>query len=130
MSIFRNKTNVIEYTVNKAVTSGVYISVQNGEVLVNAPWYITSNQIQEIVEEKRKWILEKISEYETERANKRKFNNKIIYMLGKQYNLVINYTNVNIPEVNMEKEKIEILLPNKYKKIDNTEILKLIINKI
>ena len=130
MSIFRNKTNVIEYTVNKAVTSGVYISVQNGEVLVNAPWYITSNQIQEIVEEKRKWILEKISEYETEKANKRKFNNKIIYMLGKQYNLVINYTNINVPEVNMEKEKIEILLPNKYKKIDNTEILKLIINKI
>lgn len=130
MSFFRNKTNVIEYTVNKAVTSGVYISIQNGEVLVNAPWYITSNQIQEIVEEKRKWILEKISEYETEKANKRKFNNKTIYMLGKQYNLVINYTNVNIPEVNMEKEKIEILLPNKYKKIDNTEILKLIINKI
>ena len=57
MSIFRNKTNVIEYTVNKAVTSGVYISIQNGEVLVNAPWYITSNQIQEIVEEKRKTII-------------------------------------------------------------------------
>ena len=130
MSIYRSRNNVIEYTVNKAMTSGIYISVQNGEVLVNAPWYVTSSQIQEIVEEKRKWILEKISEYEVQKSNKRKFNNKTICMLGKQYNLLIDYTNISVPEVNMQKEKIEILLPNKYKKIDNTKILKLIINKI
>lgn len=55
MNIFGIKSNVIEYTVNKADNKGIYISVQNGEVLVNAPWYVTSNQIQEVVEQKRKW---------------------------------------------------------------------------
>ena len=44
MSIFSNKNNVITYTVNKAATSNMYISVQNGEVVINAPWYTTSSQ--------------------------------------------------------------------------------------
>ena len=55
--------NIITYTVNKNLNNEVYLSVQNGEVLVNAPWYVTSNQIQEVVEQKRKWILEKLNEY-------------------------------------------------------------------
>ena len=33
------------------------ISVQNGEVVVCAPWYLSRNQIQKIVEEKRNWII-------------------------------------------------------------------------
>ena len=73
MNIFGIKNNVIEYTVNKADNKGIYISVQNGEVLVNAAWYVTSNQIQEVVEQKRKWILEKLNEYETTRKNIKKY---------------------------------------------------------
>ena len=49
MNIFSNRNNVIAYTVNKELTSDLYISVQNGEVVINAPWYTTTNQIQKIV---------------------------------------------------------------------------------
>lgn len=52
MSIFSNKNNVITYTVNKAGTSSLCVSVQNGEVIINAPWYATNMQIQKVVEEK------------------------------------------------------------------------------
>lgn len=131
MGIFRkNENNVIEYTVNKVANKGIYISVQNGEVLVNAPWYVTSNQIQNIVEEKRKWILEKLAEYEMQKKNKRMFNNKEITMLGEEYLLNIRYTNIEAPEANLRTNNIEIILPNKYKKVDNTKIIKVIINKI
>ena len=41
MSIFGRKENVITYTVNKAVNRNMYITVQNGEVVVNAQWYFT-----------------------------------------------------------------------------------------
>ena len=51
MNLFKNKNNVITYTVNKDVNTDLYISVQNGEVVINAPWYMASNQIQKIVEE-------------------------------------------------------------------------------
>ena len=47
---YENKT--IAYTVNKARIKNVYISIQNGEVVVKAPWYVTQNQIQEVVERK------------------------------------------------------------------------------
>ena len=42
----------------------MYITVQNGEVVVNAPWYFTSNKIQQMVQEKKNWILSKMQEYE------------------------------------------------------------------
>ena len=60
MSIFGKRNNVITYTVNKAVNKDIYITVQNGEVVVNAPWYFTSNKIQSLVQEKKNWILSKI----------------------------------------------------------------------
>ena len=38
------------------------MSIQNGEVIIKAPWYATVNQIQSIVEEKRDWIMRKLEE--------------------------------------------------------------------
>ena len=42
--------NVITYTVNKNFNNELYLSVQNGEVVVKAPWYYTLGQIQNIIE--------------------------------------------------------------------------------
>ena len=53
MSIFGKKNNIITYTVNKAVNKEMYITIQNGEVVVNAPWYFSSSKIQAAVEEKK-----------------------------------------------------------------------------
>ena len=50
MGLFSNKSNVITYTVNKELTNNLYISVQNGEVVINAPWYMATSQNQDIVE--------------------------------------------------------------------------------
>ena len=76
MNLFKNKSNVITYTVNKREYSNLYISVQNGEVIINAPWNMASSQIQEIVEEKKQWILNKINEYE-QACEKRKMQEYI-----------------------------------------------------
>ena len=64
MNLLKNRNSVITYTVNKKDYSNLYISVQNGEVIINAPWYTTNAQIQRVVEEKKQWILNKIKEYE------------------------------------------------------------------
>ena len=34
-------SNVIAYTIDRALNNSFYISVQNGEVLVKAPWYFS-----------------------------------------------------------------------------------------
>lgn len=126
MSIFGKKDNVITYTVNKAVNTNMYITVQNGEVVVNAPWYFTSNRIQQIVQEKKNWILSKMQEYEENLPNMQSAK-----IFGKNYDLEVRYQNIKTPELNLEENyKIEIILPNKYKKAGNEQILKMSIEKM
>lgn len=126
MSIFGRKENVITYTVNKAVNRNMYITVQNGEVVVNAPWYFTSNKIQQIVQEKKNWILSKMQEYEENLSNIQS-----VKIFGKNYDVQVEYKNVKAPELNLrENYKIEIILPSKYKKVGNEQILKMSIEKM
>ena len=126
MSIFGRKENVITYTVNKAVNRNMYITVQNGEVVVNAPWYFTSNKIQQIVQEKKNWILSKMQEYEENLSNMQS-----VKIFGKNYDIQVEYKNIKAPELNLrENYKIEIILPTKYKKVGNEQILKMSIEKM
>ena len=126
MSIFGRKENVITYTVNKAVNRNMYITVQNGEVFVNAPWYFTSNKIQQIVQEKKNWILSKMQEYEENLSNIQS-----VKIFGKNYDVQVEYKNIKAPELNLrENYKIEIILPAKYKKVGNEQILKMSIEKM
>ena len=62
--------NLITYTVNKNFNNELYLSVQNGEVVIKAPWYYTNNQIQNLIEEKKQWILNKIKEYQLSEEKK------------------------------------------------------------
>ena len=126
MSIFGRRDNVITYTVNKAVNTNMYITVQNGEVVVNAPWYFTANKIQQIVQEKKNWILSKMHEYEAALPNMQS-----VKIFGKNYDVEVKYKNIRTPELNLEKNyKIEIILPNKYKKVGSEQILKISIEKM
>ena len=126
MSIFERRDNVIAYTVNKAINRDMYITVQNGEVVVNAPWYFTSSKIQQIVQNKKKWILNKIREYENGLSNIQS-----VYIFGKRYDILFKYENIKTPELNIEKNyKIKIIIPNKYKKIGNGPIIEMSIKKM
>ena len=64
MNLFFNRKNLISYTVDTAFDNNLSISVQNGEVVVSAPWYLSKKQIQTVVSEKTNWILEKLKEYD------------------------------------------------------------------
>ena len=126
MSIFGRRDNVITYTVNKAVNTNMYITVQNGEVVVNAPWYFKSNKIQQMVQEKKNWILSKMKEYEENIPNMQS-----VKIFGKNYDIQVKYKNIKLPELSLEKNyKIEIILPNKYKKVGSEQILKISIEKM
>ena len=131
MSIFSNKSNVITYTVNKERVNDLYISVQNGEVVINAPWYTTSNEIQRIVEEKKQWILNKMKEYEMAcREKKEDIKIKEVKVLGINYNLFFEYKNVDTTDLSFNSNKIHVVLPNKFKRMDNKEIVELLMSKM
>ena len=121
--------NIITYTVNKNFNNELYLSVQNGEVVVKAPWYYTNTQIQDIIEEKRQWILNKIKEYELSQE-KEYIRNEIVKLLGDNCKVIINYRNLKKPTLTVEGKDIKICLPNKYKKLNRDEILVKLIEKL
>ena len=124
--MFGKKENVITYTVNKAINTNMYITVQNGEVVVNAPWYFTANKIQQIVQEKKNWILSKMQEYEEDISNIQS-----VKIFGRNYDVQVNYQKIQTPELSLkENYKIQIALPIKYKKIGNEQVLKMSIEKM
>lgn len=131
MSIFSNKSNIITYTVNKELTRDLCISVQNGEVVINAPWYITSSQIQRVVEEKRQWILNKIKEYEIACEQKNIYTKlKTVKVLGNDYDIVISYKKIDFPSLNFVNNQIQVILPIKFKKIESSDIVNTLMNKM
>lgn len=121
--------DIITYTVNKNLNNELYLSVQNGEVVVKAPWYYTNNQIQEIIEEKRQWILNKIKEYEASKE-KEYIRREVVQLLGEDCKVIINYKNLKKPTLTVEGKNITICLPNKYKKLNRDEILVKLIEKL
>ena len=121
--------NLITYTVNKNFNNELYLSVQNGEVVIKAPWYYTNNQIQDLIEEKRQWILNKIKEYEMSQE-KKYIRNEVVKLLGEDCRVRINYKNLKKPTLTVEGKSITICLPNKYKKLNRDEILVKLIEKL
>lgn len=128
MGIFNHKSSVISYTVNKAISSDCYISVDSGEVVVNAPWYFSRKQIQSIIEEKRQWILSKIAQYQEQ--NNVYTDKGTICVLGIAHQVHLYYKNVKSPTINLVNRIIEVVLPNQYKKLETSQILKILVEKL
>ncbi|MCI8290849.1 MAG: M48 family metallopeptidase [Clostridia bacterium] len=120
------RNEVITYSVNKTNDRELYISVQNGEVLVRAPWYVTREKIQEAVANKKNWIMKKLKEYKEENE----ISLRPIQIMGIVYNLKVSYKNINVIECNMEDDIIKVNFPKKYKKIDNEVITDMLIDKM
>ncbi len=126
---YENKT--IAYTVSKAKVKNLYISIQNGEVVVKAPWYVTASQIQEVVESKREWIMKKLEEYKVSpRKTKEYSDGERFQILGKAYYLNIYYQDINNARLNVENGKIIVILPLEYSEVDNSEQIKKMISKM
>lgn len=121
-----NKKNLISYTINTASNNTLSIAVQNGEVVVCAPWYLSNKQIQDAVSEKTNWIISKLKEYE-ERQN---IGYENITLFGKNYITHVNFKHIKTPEVNWNENSIEILLPNEYKNKDLYPIMQTVSNKL
>lgn len=128
MNILKFKNDVIPYTVDKAVSGALCICVDGNEVVVNAPWYVSKKHIQEVINEKKQWIISKIEKYN---QNQNIYSNKgVISLLGNEYPVCVFYKNSVAPTINLENGKVEVILPTKYKKIEDSKILQILMEKI
>jgi hypothetical protein len=130
MGFFKKDSQVISYTIDKVNTRNLAISIQDGQVAVSAPWYFSRKQINEIILDKKSWILQKLREYEIEnQIKKSNLESKFVNVFGENYTLKISYKLISNPELNLENKVIKIDLPVKYRNIDNTRIINLVLEK-
>jgi len=131
MKSIKYKNKVIAYTVNKAKVDNLYITIQNGEVAIKAPWYLTANQIQNALEEKREWILQKLEEYNNSpRAVKKYVDGEMFKILGNNYYLQIKFSNIKHAKLILEEGTILVNFPTSFKGLNNTNQIKLLIEKM
>ena len=86
MEMVNLKSSVIPYTISKNINGNMSILIQNGEVIVKVPWYLKREKINEIIEKKKNWILDKIKEYQDIMVKE----NKAVKLLGAYYFFQIN----------------------------------------
>ena len=132
MRVMNEKREVLMYTIDKVFNNNnLSISVQNGEVVVCAPWYLSRNQIQKIVEEKRNWIINKLEDYENlENIKKENLKKRNVKILGKDYDLKINFKNLKRPELNLEKNRVVVNFPIQYKRKNIDNVLAIVLRKM
>ena len=126
MEMVNLKSSVIPYTISKNINGNMSILIQNGEVIVKVPWYLKREKINEIIEKKKNWILDKIKEYQDIMVKE----NKAVKLLGAYYFFQIKYANICTPALNLKEKEIEIILPNKYKRSNNEVLVKKLVDKM
>lgn len=130
MGRLNSKKEIIVYSVNRYFDDDISINIQNGAVVINAPWFLSNNKIRKVIEEKKNIILNRIKEYEREKQSTY-IRNEIVKILGEDCKVTINYKNLKKPTLTLEGRNITICLPNRYKKItDREEILEKLIEKL
>ena len=130
MKSFNKEESVIIYSINRYFNDNVSINIQNGEVVVNAPWFFSNNKIRKIIEKKKNIIINKINAYKEEQLSVY-IRNEVIKVLGEDCKVIINYKNLKKPTLTLEGKNLTICLPNRYKKItDRDVILQKLIEKL
>lgn len=130
MGLFSKTNQVISYTVDKNFSGNLAISIVNGQVAISAPWYVSNRKINQVILDKKNWILQKLAEYEEKNnAKKSLLEKNTIKVFGEDYHLNISYKIIGSPELDLENGLIKIILPVKYRNVDNTKIVRLILDK-
>ena len=130
MNIFKRESNIISYTIDKTFNTNFSISICDGQVAVSVPWYASRKQINQVIEEKKKWIIQKLEEYEMKNKQiKSNLESKKVSVWGERYDIKILYKLISCPELNLDKNVIKIDLPVKYRNVDNTKIIETILEK-
>lgn len=130
MGFFKRESNFISYTIDKGITNNLAISIQNGQVAVTAPWYFSQKQIDRVIVNRKKWILQKIKDYEEKnRIKKSNLKSEFVKVFGDNYCLNISYKCINNPELTLNNKVINVVMPIKYKNVENIKIVNFVVDR-
>lgn len=118
------KDKLIEYEVIKSKIKNLYIHIKDGKVIVKAPIKAKNKDIENVIEQKKKWIYEKL-----EKVNDKEYKQgSNVFLLGRAYPLKIKFIKQNNPNIYIENGNMVAEIPKKYKNIYSKKIEELLDN--
>lgn len=128
------KSNVITYSVSKKDINNIFISVENNEVILTVPSYFSNKQIEQILIEKKEWIFNKITNNSKKSIpyvkGTQSYNPEFTNIFGKKYHIDLVYGNIASPKLDLDDKNIQIILPIKFKNSNNSDLLKIMLQKM
>ena len=128
------KSNVITYSVSKKDINNIFISVENNEVILTVPSYFSNKQIEQILIEKKEWIFNKITNNSKKSIpyvkGTQSYNPEFTNIFGKKYHIDLVYGNISSPKLDLDDKNIQIILPIKFKNSNNSDLLKIMLQKM
>lgn len=128
------KSNVITYSVSTKDINNIFISVENNEVILTVPSYFSNKQIEQILIEKKEWIFNKITNNSKKSIpyvkGTQSYNPEFTNIFGKKYHIDLVYGNITSPKLDLDDKNIQIILPIKFKNSNNSDLLKIMLQKM
>lgn len=116
------KDKLIEYEVIKSKIKNLYIHIKEGKVIVKAPIKAKNKDIENVIEQKKKWIYEKL-----EKINDKEYKQgSNVFLLGRAYPLKIKFIKQNTSNIYIENGNMVAEIPKKYKNIYSQKIEELL----
>lgn len=134
MNYIKYDNKIIEYEIDKGKRKHIYISIQDGKVIVKAPKRVSNKYIEAVVDKKKDWIYEKINIYNNSpKSPKEYIDGEIFKVLGEDCTLKIFYKNIKRAKLLKNGKYLNVEIPEKFIEIsDKTEekkIIEKLINK-
>lgn len=100
----------LDYQIDRGKRKNVYISIQDGKVVVKIPKRFPEYKIKEILKEKEDWIYKKLKEYNNSKNKKDYKDGQTIYIFGEEYTLKIDQTIKKRNYVQIEEKNVIIYI--------------------
>lgn len=124
MKTLNYKDKKIEIEVVKSKIKNIYIQIKDYKILVKVPKKMSEKKIIKIINSKKDWIYEKISNLEKNELKE----GSIIYILGKPYTLKIYFMNVIQEKIQIFDGNLQIILPESKKNENNKDLINKLIS--
>lgn len=131
MNYIKYEDKVIEYTINKGKRKHIYISIQDGNVIVKAPKSVSNKYLEDVVEKRRDWIYEKVDVCRNSIKKPKEYvDGEVFKVLGEDCRLNIFYEDIKKARLVKDEFGINVYIPLQYKLLGNSEEEKKKIEKL
>ena len=125
------KFNGFEYVLIKKQIKNIYIQIKDAQVIVKSPKNATILSIENILNSKKKWIINKISEQKSILKNKLSYTDgDNIQILGKTYTLKILYVKNAKKRIYRDLNYIYCIFDEKYTKVEKRKQIDMVKKEI